>query len=307
MSNNTEKKIIYIMGHSRSGSTLLNTMLGITPNTMAASEIDAILIAGVTGNEYCSCGQRFNDCEFWAPVGESISKEMTLPIGEFLANARFLQNWRSLIFKRRLSENCAKLEEYLRINDLLYSLIFKRSEADTVIDASKSPMRYWHLRNLEGYNFCLIHIVRDPRGVCWSQLRSFKKDLASGVQKDVKGVSYFKTIKSLYVNALLSEKLKRLHPEKSITINYDELAKSSAESLKSIESSFNFDTQELMDKIANDVPLTQFHIAAGNRLRMNNNIVLRHDESWRTGLSKVQYILITLLSLPLILRYKFKL
>lgn len=304
----TEKgKVIYIMGHARSGSTILNIMLGSIDNVVAAGETDNFYRSGLINNEFCSCGDHLQNCEFWAPIVQSISAEIDEPVEDFIQYTRQVENWRNLLFSKRMSRKGLTTEKYLRVNQQLYKQIFKRSESATLVDASKSPMRFFHLRNMDNVEFTLLHIVRDPRAVCWSQLRSFKKDLSQGLERDMSGVSFFSTIKSLYINAYVSERMKRLNSNSVVTVNYDNLAQASRESLQDIEFVSGLSTSALIDKIANDEALTQSHNAAGNRLRLSKHIVVRHDETWRTGLSRFQYYLITVLTSPLLLRYGFKL
>lgn len=302
-----EKKVIYIMGHARSGSTILNILLGNSPDAMAAGETGNFYRSGLLNNEFCSCGQPFEQCEFWSPISRSMRQQLNGKIDAFISYSKSLDNWRNVLFSGRMSKDNLTTDWYHKVNRQLFEEIITASGKNTLIDASKDPVRFFHLRTLPQYKFALIHIVRDPRAVCLSQLRTFKKDMQSGLERDMQGKSIFKTVKSLYINTYLSEKMKRLHKHNVVTVNYDELAQGKGSALSDITLATGLDTTALAHSINKGEILHQFHSAAGNRLRMSREIRLMYDYSWRQSLTRLQYFTITLLTLPLILRYRFRL
>ncbi len=64
-------RILYIGGWGRSGSTLLDLMLGQAPGVFSAGEIREIWQSGLVENRPCGCEQPFRDCSFWQAVGEA--------------------------------------------------------------------------------------------------------------------------------------------------------------------------------------------------------------------------------------------
>ena len=73
-------RVIYIMGAGRSGSTVLDTVLGNHPDIVSVGELANLHRFGWTNGEYCACGLRGNTCGFWSAVRgqwEDISK----PVG----------------------------------------------------------------------------------------------------------------------------------------------------------------------------------------------------------------------------------
>ena len=61
--------VLYVGGCQRSGSTLLDRMLGQTQGHISAGEITHLWARGVGANDLCGCGERFADCPFWSEVG----------------------------------------------------------------------------------------------------------------------------------------------------------------------------------------------------------------------------------------------
>ena len=61
-------KIVYILGSGRSGSTILDMLLGNHEDIESFGELANIATAGWINNEYCSSGVRVNDSPFWNSV-----------------------------------------------------------------------------------------------------------------------------------------------------------------------------------------------------------------------------------------------
>src|ERR1022692_2745595 len=64
-------RVIYLGGLGRSGSTLLERLLGELPGVSALGEVVHMWRRGVAENERCGCGEAFSSCGFWSKVGKS--------------------------------------------------------------------------------------------------------------------------------------------------------------------------------------------------------------------------------------------
>ena len=62
--------VLYLGGAGRSGSTLLERMLGQLPDAVAVGEIVHLVRRGLLDDEDCGCGCPFSVCPFWTKVGE---------------------------------------------------------------------------------------------------------------------------------------------------------------------------------------------------------------------------------------------
>ena len=72
------RKIVYIAGLSRVGSTMLDLVLGCNPKFIGLGEIFQVLRPDMNRferNEYCSCGKLTRDCSFWGVVKDSLKHE----------------------------------------------------------------------------------------------------------------------------------------------------------------------------------------------------------------------------------------
>ena len=60
--------VVYIVGAGRSGSTVLDTILGNHPEVESVGELCNLVRSAWFGPEYCACGQRGSICPFWSQV-----------------------------------------------------------------------------------------------------------------------------------------------------------------------------------------------------------------------------------------------
>ena len=130
-------KLIYIGGLGRSGSTLLERLLTADAKVVACGEV-ARHLQRRKAAKTCSCRRPIALCPVW---------------NAFCHKRDALKDWDH----RRLT--LAMLDHVSR-------------DFSVMVDSSKTawgsaPMPF-RLRHELGDNFLLVHLVRDPRGVCWS-------------------------------------------------------------------------------------------------------------------------------------------
>src|SRR6266516_3342272 len=67
----TAQRVVYIAGLGRSGSTLLERLLGELPGVCAVGEVVHMWRRSIVDDERCGCGEPFARCGFWRGVGEA--------------------------------------------------------------------------------------------------------------------------------------------------------------------------------------------------------------------------------------------
>ena len=60
--------VVYIVGYGRSGSTILDIILGQHADIFSAGELRNLTTRAWQGNEYCSCQSSLQSCPFWSEV-----------------------------------------------------------------------------------------------------------------------------------------------------------------------------------------------------------------------------------------------
>jgi hypothetical protein len=141
-----KKKIVYILGLSHVGSTLVDLILGNQPNHVGLGEIYQIIKPGAVISEkdaYCSCGTSVSSCNFWGRVVGSL-KEM---------------------------QNQGFLEKYQMIVDALDEIF---GEETILVDSSKLLLPLSDLLKCNKYEIKIVYIVRDVRAWTVSRLNTRK-------------------------------------------------------------------------------------------------------------------------------------
>ena len=77
------RKIVFITGLSRVGSTMLDLVLGCNPKFVGLGEIFQVLRPDMNRferNEHCSCGKLTQECSFWGCVAKGLKEKKTVDL-----------------------------------------------------------------------------------------------------------------------------------------------------------------------------------------------------------------------------------
>ena len=314
-------KFIYILGTGRSGSTLIDILLGNSKKLNSLGEIYHTFSCWIKDKE-CSCGQVCSECVFWSKVKKQFLKEYS---ESDLENLKKIQNKyeRSifaplLIFLNNIypTEN---FKIYQKQIQLLFTSISANSSEPIFIDSSKNPFRAYMLLHIFKENIYIVHLVRDGRGALWSWIKSgtippFGVTIQKGKNEvpENSGQYYWWTpwmysISWLVYNIFSSGVTFMAGPQKAIRIQYEDILRHPADSLKRLENLIKEDLSDLAERLKNKLPLKPGHLIAGNRLRHLKEIHLKQpDEEWRTKLFKKYNNIFWMLSGWLLKRYGYK-
>ena len=137
--------VIYITGSGRSGSTLLERILGAIPGFVNVGELIDLFRRVAPHDEHCGCGELFSACPFWSEVGiKAFGGWPTSLLEETQRLQRTVARQRHLLGHFRASSaNPGNLSDELRryqeIYHHTYRAILEVSQADVIVDASKGP------------------------------------------------------------------------------------------------------------------------------------------------------------------------
>jgi hypothetical protein len=166
--------VLFIGGHSRSGSTLLSRILGKEPSVVSVGELIFIGDRGYRDNQLCSCGQPFRECQFWAQVVSVVGGgspdawfARLVYLKSTLARIRYVPG---LALGRALAP-ATQVAEYVGMLDTVVAAVAAVAAVDTVIDSSKHPPYGFFLSRCKSFDLYSAHLIRDPRAVAFSQQR----------------------------------------------------------------------------------------------------------------------------------------
>ncbi|HVC41992.1 MAG TPA: hypothetical protein VND54_08465 [Candidatus Saccharimonadales bacterium] len=304
-------RIVYIGGCTRSGSTLLDRMLGQLPGYVSTGELGLITTHCITANRLCGCGRRFLDCPFWQGVGEAafggwgvgdvaelvrlhpqVSRHRYLPLLIF--------PWLSPRFARRL-------RRYRSLLARLYEGVSTASGEGIVVDSTKAPAYALVLRGLPGVDLRIVDLVRDSRGTAYSS--SKQQVMKDSVDRVVTKHRYPAGVITLrWIAYHLIFDCLRLAGIPGLTVRYEDVVRSPRRSLERITAFAGkaAGATDLGFIEAPTVHMREDHTTAGNDSRLvPGDVTLREDDAWRTMLPARSRKLVTLMSWPLLKRWRY--
>lgn len=299
-------KVVYVAGAGRSGSTVLDRILGTLPGTVSTNELNRIWIDGFVDNKQCACGATFRECVFWrAVVAEAFSAAESVDLAEMQKiwtavdrSRHFLQllfPFQSAAFKKRL----AKHREVLR---RLYFAIAKVSGAEVIVDSSKIPSGALILRGVPGLDVHVIHLVRDARACVYAWQKK-KQNAKSGV-----GLRQYKPLRTVMFWAMRNTLASLLATQLPyVRVRYEDLMKNPRQELQRLlEGLAPFAGKRLNFAADHAITLPEYHSISGNPDRFSNGVTnLRLDLEWMAKMNDKTRRMATMLTYPLLAQYGY--
>ena len=261
------KKLIYIAGSARSGSTLLDIVLGNHSNTFSVGELNKLFKSGLINSELCSCGNVVKDCDIWKDIIDEWQSQAKLEFSEYSKLVRFYEsrkNWVRLL--KELKRPSDRFKIYLNDTKKLYSIISQVTFCDTLIESSKSPNRALILSHIyPKKTLIVVHLLRKFSNVLNSHKKILKKNLAKGIEESTKkkGVRFLFYIIPIWLfeNALIYIFLKKRRK----IVTFEDYIKDPSAIAERIHG----------EKVVFVNNYEAEHLVAGNRLRMKSNITVK--------------------------------
>jgi len=303
--------VLFIGGLGRSGSTLLDRMLGRLDDVWSVGELVHLWERGLRDNNRCGCGEPFADCPFWGRVGEvAFGGWDTLDVAEVLALKASVDRNRyvPLMLAPGLSRPYrARLDRYLALLERLYAAVREVSGRPLVVDASKHASHAFLVRRLRGVDLRLVHLVRDSRGVAFSWTKRMRRaEVVSGDALMATDTPLRMSARYLGYNLLFH--LLALTGVKGILLRYESLVRDpEAELTRVLALSGRPPAAGELGFVGDGwVELAPSHALAGNPMRFRSGRVpLQVDEEWRGQLRRRHRLLTSVSTWPLLLAYGY--
>lgn len=169
-------QVLYITGSGRSGSTLLERVLGGAEGFANVGELIELFRWVAPQDEKCGCGEPFSRCEFWTEVGRRAfggwSSELVSRMAGLQRNVARQRKLPQLLARPHGRAMASDLAEYQDHYARLFGAVREVSGARVVVDASKWPAQGLALARSSAIDVRLLHLVRDVRGVAFSWAKS---------------------------------------------------------------------------------------------------------------------------------------
>lgn len=276
-------------GSPYTGSTLLGFLLNSHPE-MASIGAATGLTRRVNVDTYqCSCGNRFQDCEFWTEVARG-TEELGYPVTVFesdfwnthvrmsrrrwlngllvrsLGNER-LTDMRDAVLTRRGPIH-RTLVEARRSSWALARTILEMTGKSVFVDTARDHQRPKYLSPDDGLDVKVVHLIRDPRGNVSSIMSHTGVEVGTAARQ----------WKHYNVEA---DRVSRYLPDGSwMRVKYEDLCSDPQGTLDSIARFVGVEPAPLPESLTAD----ENHII-GNSMRLGGVEEIRLDEKWRDRLS----------------------
>jgi hypothetical protein len=302
-------KVLMVIGVGRSGSTVLDIVLGNQPEIESAGELINIARSGWINNEYCACGRRVQECDYWNAVRQAL-EERTGPFdpADHLRLQREFERARRLFHLlsvlRRPSEDFRRYGEQTLA---IYQAILQVGQRPLIVDSSKNALRALALSFVRGLDVYVVHLVRDARGVTWSLRKPYRRDDAAGVQRDMPPRPAWRTaLMWTWGNTVAAWVSRRFPRERRRLLRYEDFLSDPEHALAGLGRFLGVEMGGLGTRVVNGDLMSAGHNIAGNRLRMQGSVRLRPDFEWRGRLSGMDRATVWTLAWPLLLWYGYR-
>jgi hypothetical protein len=280
--------LIYLASIGRSGSTLLESMLGAHSRIATCGEIHIwpheIAQGGVRP---CSCGQSVLTCPFWVEM-----QKRSNPLHQPHPRIHFFReqhNAGKTIRWERLQEfgrnqvphqTARQIEQFGQNNEAVFRSFLDLMQSQLgrdiqwIVDSSKDPYRLLWLIRSNLFNIKVLHVVKNPRAFIYSVTKNIQESSLRQLQVTAK-----QSLKWSIENYLISQ-IARHHLAASdyYLVNYEKLAAEPAQTFQAICQMIGC---EFEAQAVSNFRQGSIHTIAGNPMRYETRgIVL--DERWKT-------------------------
>ena len=304
-------RVLYIAGAGRSGSTLLECILGELSGVVAAGEVTHLWQRGLVENQLCGCGTPLRECGFWGEVRRTALRGLTdddiRDLAALRASLCRLLNvprfaWPGLRSRRFQ----ARLDRYAGALEAIYRGVRDLSGARVIVDSSKYPVEAFLLRAMPGVDLSVVHLVRDSNAVAHAWQKWKVRPDVHWTRAYMARYPFLKSALAWNAFNLMIGALRRLGVPYRL-LRYEDLVRDPRASILRVAELFDGDPPAL-DFIRNgQVLLGVNHTASGNPSRFRRGAVeLRADVEWREQVPRWQRALVRLVTFPLRRSYGYR-
>lgn len=307
-------KVLYIAGKGRSGSTILDVVLGEAEGFFAAGEVRYLWDLGLGKGFRCGCSRPVAECEVWSRVVElALAPEG----GGGRIDPRSVLGWYEDIFRWPALPRLLRaartgrvggwraLEHYTDVMSRVYGALADLSGARVIIDSAKWIGDPTLLRLVPGVDAYCLHLIRDPRAVThsWKRLKYFPDR--------GKTISRYPSVYSagswLLRNLAVEAVRRRIPRDRYLCLRYEDFVADPRGALERITGFVGEPAGSFPFLDGRTVSLEgPNHTVSGNPSRYADGaVVLREDDEWRGELGPLDRAITTLVTLPILGRYGY--
>ena len=293
-------KVLFVAGWTRSGSTLLDSLMGSFEKFVAVGELHNIFDADLSKRHPCGCGRPVEECELWGPVlrrafGDAWSAEAAR-MRASRAAWDHVQNTQKIL---RGQDKGGQVAFYIQGVERLYGAIAEETGARVIVDSSKRPQVAALLLRLQGIDPYLVQLIRDPRAVAFSWARS-RDEL-------VKHGSLYSSTRWVMRNTA-ADRVRAAYGEKGCLLRYEDLTAEPRKHVRGLLRLIDEDPEGDPFIGERTAEMQANHVVSGNPVRHRRGPVeIKEDAEWRSQLPWAPRLASTVVTSPWLRRYGYRL
>lgn len=279
-------RVLYLGGTGRTGSTVLERILGALDGVVSVGEMTWFWYAMRSGGR-CSCHQRYEDCEMWAPILREAFPDGIDPTEMYRLRMRHDSRHLPLLGARKLRQPLLdRLGPYPERLARLYSAIASHTGAEIIVDSSKEPHYGYILDSRPELDVRVCHLVRHPSAVAWSWQRQRQETgMGAGHEMETRAPwksAAFYDVSNLGVDSLWGR------TDRYMRVRYEDFTADPLQQLEAIRrfAGITAEISTIVESAPGESPIRfrddpDAHIAWGNPNRFETgSIAVRNDAEW---------------------------
>lgn len=285
--NKERVKLIYILSNGRSGSTILDLILGSMPNTWTLGEAQLLdLEYDIDG--ICGSGEKLKESIFWKDIIEEIEFEKDdVKISHFRKTSPNLKSHTGKVLRWDLlkeaflgitnKEYPKKRNTYGVLNQGYFQKVLnhvhhekKMKDIEWIIDASKDPYRLMWLQQSGMFDIKVIHLLKEPTSFVYST--TLKYNLSNPLIKCIR-----MSIRWVVENKIMHQVCKKYFKKNEYyLLQYKDMASDPSGTIDKIVKHFGIKLGEYTE---NQLWEKENYAISGNKSRWERKKI-RYDDSW---------------------------
>ncbi len=300
--------ILYIGGAGRSGSTLLDIILGNMPGFISLGEVLDFWQHANQDKMRCGCGEMLSDCPIWSEVIKALSDVQGINFQDAVHLKNQLDRTRTLPIRFFLKQLYKKEQQiYRKYLADLYGTLAGIVGTRILVDSSKTPTHLFYLSHLADVRIRVLHLVRDPRAVAYSWKKRVKRDF--GV-KDENARMDKRVFLNSVIRWMMENRYVHLFGKQAYAyslMRYEDFTESPFETLKNTLDQLDISHEGIEFLHSPSLHLNPTHSVGGNPMRFREITTIRRDDAWKREMSILTQAWLGLLSLPQLINYNYAL
>lgn len=302
--------VVFLGGLGRSGTTLLERMLGDLPGVATLGEVVHLWERALRDDERCGCGLAFSACPFWTEVGrlafggwERLDVEDVLALKGRVDRTRNVPRLALPLLRPAVRRDLAR---YLDLYERVYAAARRAGAAAVVVDSSKHASLAYCLRWSRRLDLRVLQVVRDSPPVAYSWTREVTRPESAGAADGrltehdlMPRYGLTRVVVRWTVDNLMFVLLRRLGVTVTL-VRYEDLVADPEATLRACAAAAGLPPEAWGTLRGDRLELSPGHTVAGNPMRFKTGeLRLRPDDEWRRSYPPARRRAVAALTYPL--------